>query len=137
MLRRILPFLTLALVAGALYDSWIFYSRSQATREAERARAEKEARSARQTIDQLGGGGLKILNFYASPAIIKRGEKSRLCYSVFGAKAVRLEPPVQELHPALSYCFDVSPLKSTEYKLLADDGAGSTAQQSLMVKVTP
>ena len=136
-LRKALPFLTVAMIAAALYDGWIFYSRWRDARQAEQARQAKQAEEARRTIDMLGGGELKILGFYAVPAAIHRGGKASVCYSVSGAKAVRIEPPVEELHPALSYCLQVSPPKTTEYTLTADDGQGHAVTQRFLLRVLP
>ena len=97
----------------------------------------KKAEEARRTIDMLGGGQLKILNFYASPDAIRRGEHASICYGVYGAKSVRIEPPVKELYPAISYCLQVSPSRSAEYKLVAEDGSNHTATQSLALRVVP
>jgi len=137
LLRRALPYLTVAIFAAVVYDGWIFYSRWSSARDIERARAEKEAQDARKTLDMLGGGTLKILDFYASPGVIRRGEHANLCFGVNGAKSVRLEPAVEDLHPALSYCLQVAPRQDTEYKLIAEDGAGHSATQSARLKVVP
>jgi hypothetical protein len=85
----------------------------------------------------LGGGQLKILSFYASPGAIRRGERANICYGVYGAKSVRIEPPVQALYPAIAYCLQVSPSRSTEYKLVAEDGSNHTVTQSLALRVMP
>jgi len=137
LIRKALPFLTAVILVAAAYDGSLFYSRWRDAREAERRSQAKEAEEARRTIDLLGGGQLKILSFYASASAIRRGDHAMICYGVYGAKSVRMEPPVEELHPALTHCLQVSPSRSTEYKLVADDGAGHTASQSLMVHVTP
>lgn len=132
-IRRLLPLLAILVVAAALYDGWVFYSRWDNTRQAQRRIDEKQAEEARRTLAEIGH--LKIEGFYASPAVIGRGKQTRLCYSVVDAKTVRIEPPVKELYPALSYCFEVSPGKDTEYKLFAEDGAGHRAIASTEVKV--
>src|SRR5258707_9415796 len=124
LLRKALPFLTVAIFAAAAYDGWFFYSRWRDAHETERTTQAMEVEEARRTIDMLGGGRLKILNFYASPAAIRRGEHANICYGVNGAKSVRIEPPVEELHPAMSHCLQVSPSRSTEYKLVAEDSSG-------------
>jgi hypothetical protein len=136
LLRRALPFLAVALCAAVIYDIAVFYSRWSSARQAERARREQEIRAAQQTVDMLGGGGLKILQFYASPAVVRRGGHSQLCYGVTGAKAVLLDPPSADVHPALSYCLSVAPAKDTEYKLTADDGAGHTVTAICRLEVT-
>jgi hypothetical protein len=137
LLRKALPFLIVAIFIAAAYDGWIFYSRWNYAREAERSRQAKEAADAQRTIDLLGGGELKILDFYASPGSIRRGRQATICFGVFGAKSVRIEPQVEQLRPATMHCLQVSPSKSTEYKLIADDGAGHTATGHLTLKVTP
>ena len=135
LLRKALPYLLVVVVAAGAYDTWIFYSRSRKAQETEQRNKAKEAQDARRTIDMLGGGQLKILNFYASPGAIRRGEKTNLCYGVYGAKSVRLEPPIEELHPAVAHCLQVSPATTTEYKLVAEDGAGHSASQSVVLQV--
>jgi hypothetical protein len=135
LLRRMLPFVTVALLAAVAYDCWVFYSRWNDTRQAERTRQEKEAANARKTLDVLGGGGLKILSFYATPGAIHPGEHASLCYGVTGAQRVHMEPAIEELHPALSYCMQVSPAKDTEYKLIAEDTAGHSTTSSMTIRV--
>jgi hypothetical protein len=137
LLRKALPFLLIGVFIAAAYDGWVFYSRWRRARDIEQSNQAKEADEARKTIDMLGGGQLKILSFYASPGIIHRGEKANVCYGVYGAKSVRIEPPVEDLHPAVAHCLQVSPAKSTEYKLVAEDGAGHTAAQSFVLQVAP
>ena len=137
LLRKALPFLTVAVLLAAAYDGWYFYSRWRDGRETERTRQAKEAEQARRTIDMLGGGQLKILTFYATPGAIRRGEHANICYGVYGAKSIRIEPPVEELHPAVSHCLQVSPTSSTEYKLVADDGAGHTTSERFVLQVAP
>ena len=135
LLRRALPFLTVTILAAAVYDGVIFYGRWRDGRDAAEQRQAKEVEDARRTIDSLGGGGLKILNFYSAPAILRRGETGRLCYGVYGATAVRIDPPVKELYPAIAHCFDVAPSKSTRYTLTAEDGKGNVAKEHLEVLV--
>jgi hypothetical protein len=134
-LRRLMPFLGLLIVVALIYDGAIFYSRWNSNREAAQAQAEREAAQRRKAIDALGGGGLKIVAFYAAPGTIRRGAKTELCYGVIGAKTVKLEPPVDEVWPALNRCVQASPRKDTEYKLTVEDEAGHAATQSLTVKV--
>jgi hypothetical protein len=135
LLRRMLPFFTVVLLAAVLYDGWVFYSRWSGARQAERTRQEKEAADAQKTLDMVGGGGLKILSFYATPGVIHPGEHASLCYGVTGAQNVRMEPVIQELHPALSYCMQVSPAKDTEYKLFAKDATGHSVTSNVTIRV--
>jgi hypothetical protein len=136
-LRKALPYLTVVAILALAYDGWIFYSRWNHARETERQARDEEASRAQKTLDLVGGGGLKILSFYATPGTLRRGERANLCYGVSGAKTVRIEPPVQELHPALTYCFAVTPAGTTEYRLVAEDAAGQTTQQALVLQVKP
>jgi hypothetical protein len=129
--------LGLLIVAGLTYDGWIFYSRHSENREAARAQAEKTANQERKTLDAYGGGGLKILSFYAAPRAITRGNHTSLCYGVIGAKTVRLEPAVDAIWPALTHCVQVSPKKDTEYKLVAEDAAGHSVTENVVVKLRP
>ena len=135
LLRRLLPFLAAAVVAAVLYDAWTFYSRWSYARHAEQARQQQEASDARKTIEMLGGGQLKILDFYASPAAVKQGGQTILCFGVNGASSVRIEPHVEDVHPALSHCMQISPGADTEYQLVAEDAAGHRVTQSVAVKV--
>lgn len=130
-----LPYFTVVLLAAVVYDGWVFYSRWSDARQAERTRQEKEATDAKRTLDLLGGGGLKIVSFYASPGTIRPGEHASLCYGVTGAKSVRIEPAIEELHPALSYCMQVAPAKSTGYKLFAQDAAGNSVTSTVTIQV--
>ena len=134
-IRKILPFTSIAILIAAIYVGWIFYSRWNDDQEANRARVEKQRAAAQQTLDQLGGGQFKILNFYAVPGAVKRGDSATVCYGVSEAKAVRIEPKVEELHPAISHCLQVTPKKTTEYTLTAEDGKGHTTTQSFTIQV--
>ncbi len=125
------------ILALAVYDGVIFYSRWRDTRNEEQAARAREAEEARRTIAMLGGGELRILQFYANPGAIRRGQHTVICYGVFGAKSVRIEPPVEKIQPAVVHCLQVSPSVSTEYKLLAEDGSGHTATRQLTIQVAP
>lgn len=131
--RRVLPFLSLAVLAVLIYDAWVFFSRRQAAHEAQQQRAEKESADAKRTLELLGQ--LKIQNFYASPPVIERGKSTRLCYSVVDAKTLRVEPPVGDVYPALSHCVEISPKSDTEYTLTATDEAGHSVSEKAAVKV--
>ncbi|HTB19801.1 MAG TPA: hypothetical protein VK708_16885 [Bryobacteraceae bacterium] len=136
LLRRALPYLTVAVALAVAYDGWTFFSRWYDAREAEKADVRKQVQDARRTLELLGGDQLKILSFYAAPTI-HRGEHATICYGVNAAESVRIEPPVEQLHPAVSHCIQVSPLKDTDYKLIAQDHAGHVETQSLTIQVVP
>jgi hypothetical protein len=135
LLRRALPYLTVAVVVAVAYDGWIFYSRWSGEREAQKAEALQQAQDARRTLELLGGDRLKILDFYATPGTIRRGERATICYGVNAADRVRIDPPVEEIHPAISHCLQVAPQRDTDYKLIAEDRAGHVVTQILVIKV--
>lgn len=62
-------------------------------------------------------GPKRITQFYASPPKIAAGDSALLCYGVQDVAWVKLDPPVEPVHPALSRCFAVAPAKTTEYTL--------------------
>ncbi len=133
--RRLLQFTGLIIVIIAVYDGSIFYSRWSSDRALEKARADKEVEAARRTVELLGGDSFRITSFYAVPAVIRPGESANVCYSVNGAKSLKLDPPVADVYPAITRCFAVSPRKETEYKLTAEDGAGHSASESFVLRV--
>jgi len=83
----------------------------------------------------LGGNQFAILNFYASPGEIRRGETAQLCYGVSNAKTVRIEPQTSAVWPSYSRCVDVAPKKDTTYTLTAEDAAGHIKTATVTVKV--
>ena len=129
-LRRLLPYTTILCVIAAIYAGTVMYSRWSSNREAERA-------AKRKTVSQIRliGDGLQILFLYATPPVIHRGEKTLMCYGTANARSVTLDPPVDQVWPAMSRCFDVSPRQKTTYKLTATDAAGKTVTQSVEIDV--
>jgi hypothetical protein len=125
------------LVAVAIYDGAIFYSRWREQRDSELALARQEAEWARRSLALLGDDKLRILNFYATPSVIRPGNRAVLCYGVNAAKKVLLQPAVEEVWPALSRCLYIAPIEDTEYTLTARDAAGHSVSQSLVLKVSP
>lgn len=127
------------LVVVALIVGWIFFSRWWQNRSfeyrARQARTEKQREEDRATLEQMGGKELAILNFYATPAVVRRGESVQLCYGVANAKTAKLEPQPNPVWPSYSRCVDATPAKTTTYTLTIADAAGNTKSQSLEVKV--
>jgi hypothetical protein len=136
-LRRILPWLTVILLIAVIYDGAIFYSRWSANQAVSQKQEAKETEHARNVVKMLGGDELGILSFYAAPGSIRAGGPTTICYGVNGAKTVHLDPPTEEVWPALSHCLQASPRKTTEYKLTAEDGAGHSVSQAITVKIKP
>lgn len=91
-------------------------------------------RSARRT-DQPDSKQPKITQFYASPPAVPKGEKTLLCYGVEAATAVRVDPPVEKLSPALSRCFEVTPAATTTYTLTAESPGAASSSQSVTIQV--
>ena len=134
-LRKIRPFLFVLLLIATARAGWIFYSRWASAKEAGARRIQDEAANARKSVDLVGGTDFKILNFYPNPGLIKTGETGKLCYGVMSAKSVKLDPPVERLHPSLARCFEVSPEKTTTYTLTATDTAGRSISQTATIEV--
>lgn len=135
-IRKILPFTSIALVLAIIYVGWMFFSRWQENRELEQKRAETAAENARKVVDTLGGSDLKILSLTLDRGLIRRGEKLQLCYGVMNAKKVQIDPaPAEETWPSTNRCVEVAPTKDTTYKLTADDGSGHTQSAAVQVKV--
>jgi hypothetical protein len=135
MAHRIFQFLSLAILAAALYDGAIFYSRWSSSRDLEHRQATLEVEQARQNAAIIGDDSLRIMNFYASPVAAKSGHPVDLCYGVRGAKSLTLAPPEAEVWPALTHCVQISPRKDTLYTLTAADGAGHTVSADVDLKV--
>ena len=79
----------------------------------------------------------RIAHFYAGTGVLTRGEHAVVCYGVQNVRAVRLDPPVEELKPALNRCFAVAPEKTTTYTLTAEAPDGKLMNASFTVHVNP
>lgn len=120
-------------VVSVMYSRW--QDRRNIDRQAAQERAEKQHEQDRLAVEQLGGKELAILNFYASPTAIRRGESARLCYGVANAKTVKLEPQSEPAWPSEAHCVDVTPEKSITYTLTIEDAAGKTESQDVEIAV--
>lgn len=135
-LRAILPFTTIAMVIAALYVAWTFYSRYEANRAAIETTQNKKAEENKRYVGQLyGSGEVKFIAMSADNGVLARGETTQLCYGVVNAKAVKVEPPVEQLKPSYHHCFEVAPKQTTTYTFTADDGAGHSKSESLTIRV--
>jgi hypothetical protein len=135
LIRRMLPYTTIAACLALLYLAWVFYSRYATNRELQRQADEKTSAENRRIYELYGSGQLKIMLFYSNPAVVKRGETAQLCYSVSNAAKVAIDHGVEDIKPSLSRCVEVHPLRTTVYTLSADDGKGHSATQSLNLVV--
>jgi hypothetical protein len=137
--RNPLLYTSILMIFAALYVGATFYIRRQQNREIEGRAAEAAAAAKRaddrQTIEQLGGNEFKILNFYATPPVVHHGETVQLCYGVSNAKVVKLEPQSNSVWPSFSRCVEVTPTKTTEFTLTAEDGSGNSKISKVTVQV--
>ena len=78
---------------------------------------------------------VKITRFYAAGNMIPKGLIGKLCYGVENAAKLELNPPSQDVWPAMSRCFEISPKQKTTYILTAYGEDGSKDEKSLDVKV--
>lgn len=133
LLQRALPYTFAAVLVAMTYAGVTIYSR-----QAENHRFEEEAARKKLLFDQktlnMIGSDLKITAFYA-PSEVHAGQTALICYGVVNAKSVRIEPPIESLTPSLSRCIQAAPRKTTEYTLTAENGAGHSVTQTIVVKV--
>ncbi len=135
-MRRVFRYTWWILLAFAcIYLGLIYYSRKSANRALIEDLRERKAFQERAVVDAYGGRELAILNFYANPAAIRKGETTEICYSVPNAESVRIEPPVENVWPSLSRCVEVSPTSDTVYTLIAEDANGNTVTADTTVEV--
>jgi hypothetical protein len=86
-------------------------------------------------VSKTAAAPVKILRFYAGSSQVGRGESLKLCYGVENAGSVRIEPPVEQLKPRYNRCIDVTPERTTTYRLVAEGLDGGTASESVTVEV--
>lgn len=132
----IFKFSWIVVIIAAFVVGGIFYSRWQENRDIEQKAADAKRAKAQQLVEDFGGNDFKILNFYAAPGAIRRGDSAALCYGVSNAKAVTLEPKASEgVWPSLNRCLEVSPKKTTTYTLTATDSSGHKQTATLTLEV--
>jgi hypothetical protein len=117
------------------YVAFVFLSRWQSDRQFEEQAAARKRVEAQSAFEAMGGNNFEILNFYAAPGFIKRGESLQLCYGTSNAKSVRIDPEIKDIRPALSRCVRVAPQKTTTYTLTAEDSAGHAKTATVLVQV--
>jgi hypothetical protein len=100
-----------------------------------RAASEKKRQADAADAQLMGGNRFEILQFYAYPAIVTRGQSIDMCYSVSNAKTVKLDPPAAEVWPSQMRCMDIKPEKTTDYTLTIYDAAGKSKTQTITVQV--
>jgi hypothetical protein len=113
----------------ALYAGFVFWQRNPEWPFGRRALAHTQS-------DPMAayGNTVKILNFYG-PREVLPGGQAEICYGVVNATAVRLDPPVERLWPALSRCFEVKPAESIRYTLTAEGKNDARVSNSIEITV--
>ena len=134
-IRKLLPYTTVAALLALLYLAWVFYSRYDRNRQLQHQADQKSVEQAKKTYELYGSGQLKIMLFYAAPAVASRGGPAQLCYSVANATNVKIDQGVEPIEPSLSHCVPIKPAHSTTYTLTASDDKGHTATQSANVVI--
>jgi|SRR5579875_717623 len=135
-LRTVSRFSWFIVLIVAVGVAWIFYSRWQENQDIEAKMAREKREHAREVVEGMGGTSFGIINFYAAPGVIHRGDEAELCYGVSNAKSVTIEPsPADGVWPSLDRCISISPRKTTTYTLTAVDATGKKKTQSLTVTV--
>jgi hypothetical protein len=79
----------------------------------------------------------RIVQFYAAPGLVERGDPVTVCYGVENAKSVRLQPSVEEIKPAVNRCFQLTPKETVTFTLFASGADGREVSRSITVNVVP
>lgn len=119
-----------AAAVAAAFLAWTFASRRHT---GPAARSVPPAYRDFEGVDSLTS--VAILRFYSSAGVLADGDKATICYGVAKAKAVRLDPPVEQLSPSLNRCFQVAPTEDTRYTLIAEGEDGRTVSESFLLQV--
>lgn len=135
-LKKVFSLSWIIVVFAALVVAGIFYSRWQENKDIETKAAEKQREHAREVAEALGGSSFEIMNFYAAPGAIHRGDSAEICYGVSNAKTVDVSPRLPEATwPSLNRCIAVAPKKTTTYTLTALDAKGQEKSATLTLEV--
>jgi hypothetical protein len=90
-----------------------------------------------ESLRDDSNGAVRITQFYARSGEMTQDDPNLICYGVRNARSVRIEPPVDNLTPALNRCFFIEPQQDTTYTLVAEGVDGSQASESFQVRVRP
>jgi len=126
-MAKLVRFMWGPVLLSVLYLGWVFWQRHTPA-------PGKRAGVERNPLEAYGDG-VKILHFYTSSPAIAPGEKALVCYSVINATAVRLDPSVEKMWPAVSRCFEVTPAHRTRYTLTAEGADHTTVSESIEIEV--
>jgi len=134
---RVLRSVFIAATALAVaYLGWVFVSRAiSANRWTQQNTAAKTDNPEFARV--YGGSDVRILQFYAREGTVVEGGRSVICYGVLNAKAVRIEPALSGVGPALNRCLEVSAENPTRYTLTAEGFDGRSVSESFVLGVRP
>ncbi|HEV2289878.1 MAG TPA: hypothetical protein VGR81_13115 [Candidatus Acidoferrales bacterium] len=134
--QTLFKFTWVVVVIVGLVVASIFYSRHEENQAIEEKAARAERERARRLAEGLGGSNFEIMNFYAAPGAIHRGDSSQICYGVSNAKDVMLTPkPSEGVWPSPERCVSVSPEKTTTYTLTITNSSGEKKTATLVLTV--
>jgi len=136
LLRRAQPWLWAIVAAVAVHSAWLMWMRGVLEHRAELSRP-KAAAEDWAKLKLPSGPGVKIQMFYAAPGIVQQGESASICYSVWNARSVKLEPPVEKVWPSINRCISVQPEETTTYRLTATGADGTTEAEEFTLPVAP
>jgi hypothetical protein len=135
-IRKMLPFTTVAVILIAIYVGFLVFTRWKDRRDLVRKENEQTIANARKDLEQYGSGQVKILSFGLSQGAIHKGDKISICYGVSNAKELTIEPkPDENVWPSVARCVEATPKKTTTYTITAKDANGHSDTQSLTVNV--
>jgi hypothetical protein len=133
-MKRILWYSIPGVVLALGYLAFVGLTRHTANSDLKRAERAREA-SKYRAPPESGGTGLRIVQFYAANDEIRAGDRVIVCYGVENARAVRLDPPIEELAPSPNRCFNTFPQRTTIFKLTATGEDGREVSASFTVRV--
>ncbi len=124
----------MVVAAAFLHLAWILFIRMQGPA---RPAPRPESGAYYRGFLQNDGSAVRILQFYANTREVIEGEAAVVCYGVQNAESVRLEPPVEQLKPAVNRCFSTVPAADTTYRLVASGAGGNEVSASFRLDVKP
>lgn len=127
-MKALVRIMWVPVLISVLYTGWVFWQRHSEETRPQPARMERDPLAAY-------GETLKILQFYTTGGEIAAGHKALLCYGVVNATAVRLDPAVESVWPAVSRCFEVRPSRTTRYTLTAEGADHASVSESVEIVV--
>ena len=134
-MRRMFRYTWVVVLFACVYLGIIYHSRWSRNEALIRSYEEVQNEKNRAIVEGYGGGKLTILDFYATPSVIRPGEAAQLCYGVANSKSVRIEPYIENVRPSHAHCLEVVPSGTTVYRLTAEDADGNTETARTTVKV--